>query len=68
MGTLKAKTQRHQRSRAHNYKIRAGPKQASGPNDRPLYPKIAHYWDKIAPKYRPLAFQLHSHRLLFDLW
>ena len=26
-------------------------------NDRLLFPKVAHYWDKVAHNYRPLALQ-----------
>ena len=27
-------------------------------NNRPLYPKVAHYWFKVAHNYEPLALQV----------
>ena len=36
-------------------------------NNRPLYPKVDHYWFKVAYNYEPLAFQavLHLRRVVY---
>ena len=33
-------------------------------NNRPLYPKVDHYWFKVAHNYEPLALQVRNERVL----